>query len=175
MRRGRRIALVGLLLLLAAAQVAVSLRQAVQSAPPPLLLSPPESVSGGGESSSAKPGAGSSERPSTDGPSPPGTSSAASAEPTATPDPANILRVRIGDGGMSPLRMEAEAGRRLQIMITNQGHDNRVVELVGASTVLARSDDLLAGGQQTLFIEPACGMVRVRVVGTRFEAELRVR
>lgn len=169
MRRGRRIALVGLLLLLAAAQVAVSLRQAVQLAPPPQLFSPPQDATSAVSAATPMAGAEPSTRATAAAPAGP-----ASAQPVATPDPANILRVTIREGGLVPLRMQAVAGKRLQLMVMNDDRTVRVLEVVGPAGASVRSDDITKGRQENVFIETASGLYRVRVVGTDLEAELRV-
>lgn len=165
MRRGRPIALVGLLLVLAAAQVAVSLRHAVQLAPPPQLFTPPQGAAPPAlvEGSTA--------------PVPPSTATVAvpaSASPIATPDPANILRVTIQDGSLSPRRMQAAAGGRLQFMVTNDDGTARMLEVAGPTGTSIRSERIAKGQQVSVFIEPSSGVYQVRVVGTDLNAELRV-
>lgn len=150
------------MLLLAAAQVAVSLRHAVQLSPPPQLFSPPPDAVSSSDAATAVAAVA------------PVTSDPGSAQAVATPDPANILRITIREGALSPLRMQAAAGKRLELMVTNDDRTVRVLEVAGPAGVWVRSDDMAKGRQANVFIEPARGVYRVRVVGTDLEAELRV-
>lgn len=95
--------------------------------------------------------------------------------PTATPDPAHILRAYVDDGSLRPHHFEAPTGLEVWIMVKNLGHVNHTVSLQAGDKPPAVEIKPAEEGRFSFTLKP--GRYRVTVPdgrGDDFAAELVV-
>jgi hypothetical protein len=152
--RGGQIAVLVVLAAVAAGQVTISLMRALQTPQvPPLYVDP--------RTRSAL------------APPVPSSVSGVPTDAVATPDPANIIRMRLDDAALRPARMRAKSGTRLMLLVDNEGKAGRVIVARDArGRESARSNPLQHGEGQQVFLELGPGTYKISVAASSLASEL---